>query len=85
MFLHILECIFHLETGDSVTTEEFGETWKADGPNENCEEHSSSASQTCKNQVFIWELTSDNYLQKIWHSLKTRFTFTYRETPVKTS
>ncbi|XP_037624071.1 mucin-5AC-like [Sebastes umbrosus] len=38
------------ETGESVTLEYYGESWKVNGPTEECEEISSPAAQTCTNQ-----------------------------------
>ncbi|XP_039988196.1 mucin-2-like [Xiphias gladius] len=42
------------DTGDSVTTEDYGEVWKVNGPTENCEEIS-TAIQTCANQKDLCE------------------------------
>ncbi|XP_053175820.1 mucin-5B-like [Scomber japonicus] len=44
---------FKTETGDSITTEYFGEVWKANGPTEKCEEISSPATQTNANQKYL--------------------------------
>ncbi|XP_074490133.1 mucin-5AC-like [Sebastes fasciatus] len=38
------------DTGESVTLEYYGESWKVNGPTEECEEISSPAAQTCTNQ-----------------------------------
>ncbi|XP_062277538.1 mucin-5B [Scomber scombrus] len=44
---------FKTETGDSITTEYFGEVWKSNGPTEKCEEFSSLATQTNANQKYL--------------------------------
>ncbi|XP_035520752.1 mucin-5AC-like [Morone saxatilis] len=43
------------ETGESLTPEYYGEVWKVNGPTENCEEVSSTATQTCTNQTDLCE------------------------------
>ncbi|XP_042267675.1 mucin-2-like [Thunnus maccoyii] len=42
-------------TGDSITTEYFGEVWKVNGPTEICEDMSPPATQTCPNQRDLCE------------------------------
>ncbi|XP_069018184.1 mucin-2-like [Embiotoca jacksoni] len=44
-----------IQSGDSVSPEEYAEEWKINGPTENCEAVSSPATQTCVNQVEMCE------------------------------
>ncbi|GLD58793.1 mucin-5B-like protein [Lates japonicus] len=43
------------DTGDSVTAEDYGEDWKLNGPTEDCEEISSTATPSCENQTDLCE------------------------------
>lgn len=48
---HLLKPLFPLETGESLPLEYYGESWKVNGPIEECEGISTAATQTCENQV----------------------------------
>ncbi|XP_050929287.1 mucin-5B [Lates calcarifer] len=43
------------DTGDSVTAEDYGEDWKLNGPTEDCEETSSTATPSCETQTDLCE------------------------------
>uniref|UniRef100_A0A4W6DD37 VWFD domain-containing protein n=1 Tax=Lates calcarifer TaxID=8187 RepID=A0A4W6DD37_LATCA len=52
---HLQQPLFPLDTGDSVTAEDYGEDWKLNGPTEDCEETSSTATPSCETQVHLCE------------------------------
>ena len=60
----MLKTLLPLDTGDSITIEDYGEVWKLNGPTENCEEIS-TATKTCANQVCGNGFLLNNFIHNI--------------------